>query len=180
MLTTLGWTLSIIILVSSPRPLSAADQSRSASVARQLAAALSAQKMDAIAAKDPDEPGRFVAALFFPDAQLLVVSAQYAAPPLLEAKLAQKQFRDIYSDLQGAAVPKSSIFFQDVKADGLCTNREEPADILYDGSQTPKVFDGDRDKGRLSAQAYEQQFAAADEQYSRLLQVLLAQVQSTS
>ena len=46
------------------------------------------------------------------------------------------------------------------------------ADIVYDGSQTAKIFDGDWDKHK-SDKTYEQQFVAADQQYSRLLNILL-------
>jgi hypothetical protein len=67
-----------------------------------------------------------------------------------------------------------------MKADGLCSRCEQTADIVYDGSPAPKIFDGDWDKSKLSEQAYEQQFLAADQQYSRLLQVLLAQLRGTS
>jgi hypothetical protein len=177
MLTTIGRSLVMVLLVVTVNSGVAAGQPlHSADLARKLSAALSAQKMDAIAAKDPDEPDRFVAALFFADVQLLVVSARYAAPVLLDAKLEQRQYRDVYSDLQGSALPNSSIFFQDAKGNGLCGTGDQDADVLYDGSPTPKIFDGDWDKHKLSQKAYEQQCASADQQYSRLLQILLARV----
>src|SRR5687767_5589915 len=76
--------------------------SRSAPLAKQLTAALAEQRLDAIAAQHPDEPDRFVAALFFPNAQLLVISARHASPALLQARLTHKQYRDVYLDLQAA------------------------------------------------------------------------------
>ena len=126
-----------------------------------------------------NSPDRFVAALFFPDAQLLVVSARYASPPLLNTRLSQRQYRDVYLDLQGSPLPNSSWFFQDMKADGLCAGRDQAADVLYGKNSTPTIFDGDWRKHNLSEQDYQQQLSAADEQYSRLLQVLLSQFQGT-
>jgi hypothetical protein len=52
-----------------------AQESKSAPLAKQLAAALDAGKLDSVAAKDPSAPDVFYAALYFPGAQLLV------APP---------------------------------------------------------------------------------------------------
>jgi len=68
--------------------------------------------------------------------------------------------------------------FQDMKADGLCARRDQAADVVYDRSQTATVFDGDWDKRRPAR--YEREFVAADQQYTRLLTVLLAQLRGTS
>jgi hypothetical protein len=169
-----GRSLAIVVLNSTlvlAGP--AAEPSRSAAVAKQLTAALAAHKLDAVAAKDPDEPNRFIAALYYPGAQLLVVSARFSVPSAIEAKLAQQQYHDIYLDLQSSAIAKSSMFYEDLNADGLCANRDQPADLLYDGSGAPKVFDADWDKHKLSQKSYEEQYAAADRQYARMLQILL-------
>ena len=137
MLTMLGRSLGLVLLVATLVPAAPLDRlSHSATIATQLAKALSEQRLDAIAAQDPDEPDRFIAALFFEDTQLLVVSARYASPSLLKARLAQKQYRDVYLDLSSASIADSSILFQDMNADGLCARRDQAADIVYDGSQT--------------------------------------------
>jgi hypothetical protein len=159
-----------VVAAASPGP-----SSRSATLAKQLTAALTEQRLEAIAAQHPDEPDRFVAALFFPNAQLLVVSARYASPPFLHARLTHMQYRDVYLDLQASPVPNSSVFFQDMKADGLCSSRDQTPDLLYNGSAAPTIFDGDWRKHKLSEKEYEQQLTAADERYSRLLEILLAQ-----
>ena len=178
MWTTLGRSLGLVLLLATLLPAAPLDQvSQSATIATQLAKALSEQGLDAIAAQDPDEPDRFVAALFFQDTQLLVVSARYASPSLLKARLAQKQYRDVYLDLSGSSIADASILVQDMNADGLCARRDQAADIVYDGSQTAKIFDGDRGKHK-SASTYEQQFVAADQRYSRLLNILLAQLRA--
>jgi hypothetical protein len=172
-----GGSLGFVLLNAVLLAANADAPSRSPAIAKQLTAALSALKLDAVAAKDPDEPDRFIAALFYPG-QLLVVSAKYPAPAALDAKIAQKQYHDVYLDLQSSAIAKTSIFFQDLNADGLCSSRDQAADVLYDGSAAPKVFDADWDKHKMSEKAYEQAYAAADSQYARMLQILLGSVKS--
>lgn len=173
-------TLTLVLLVGGFLAATPSEPAlRSATLAKQLSAALTEQGLVAIAAQHPDDPDRFVAALFFPNAQLLVVSARYAAPSLLQARLAQKQYRDVYLDLQAAPVPDSSVFIQDMNADGLCSGRDQTADLLYNGKKLPTIFDGDWRKHHLSEKEYEQQLAAADARYSRLLEVLLAQQRGT-
>jgi hypothetical protein len=83
MFTMLGRSLALVLLVATLVPAAPVDRaSQSATIATELAKALSEQRLDAIAAQDPDEPDRFIAALFFADSQLLVVSARYASPSL--------------------------------------------------------------------------------------------------
>jgi hypothetical protein len=151
---------------------------RSAALAKQLGVALLEHKLDAIAARDPEAPDRFVAALFFPDSQMLVISASYSSPSLLDEKLAQKNYREVYLDLGTTQFADTSMFFQDMKADGLCHDRDQTADILYEG-RTSTILDGDWKKHGLSEQAYEKRLADADDRYSRLLELLLAQIQAT-
>ncbi len=170
----LGFLITTLVTAASPDRLS-----QSGPIAVQLAQALSEEGLGAIAAQDPDEPDRFIAALFFKDSQLLVVSARYASPSLLEARLAHSQYREVYLDLSGAPIAGTNILFQDMNADGLCARRDQPADIVYDGNEAAKIFDGDWSK-HASDKTYEQRFAAADQRYSRLLSILLAQVRAAS
>jgi hypothetical protein len=180
MFKMLGRSCTLVLLVATLVPAAPLDRAAdSATSASELAKALSEQRLDAIAAQDPDEPDRFIAALFFPGSQLLVVSARHASPSLLKARLAQKQYRDVYLDLSSAAIADTSILFQDMNADGLWARRDQAADIVYDRSHTATVFDGNRDKNR-SATTYEQQFVVADQQYTRLLKLLLAQLRGAS
>jgi hypothetical protein len=170
----------LVLLVGAVLAAAPADHpSRSATLAKELTAALTELRLDAIAAQHPDEPDRFVAALFFPNAQLLVVSARYASPPFLQARLTQKQYRDVYLDLQASPVPDSSVFIQDMNADGLSFSRDQTPDLLYNGNAAPTIFDGDWRKHDLSEKEYEQQVAAADERYSRLLEILLVPQRGT-
>ena len=121
-----------------------AQESKSAPLAKQLTAALDAAKMDSIAAADPDKAGTFVAALYFPNSQLLVVSAEYTAPQLLTDRLQKKEFRDVYIDLNSASVPASKVFIEDLAADGLKPKRDEnqPFDT-YEVAGKRTAFDGD-------------------------------------
>src|SRR5436853_7579684 len=122
----------------------AAQDAKSASLARELASALDAAKLDSIAAKDPSAPDTFIAALYFPGAQLLVVSAKYTAPLLLDARPSKEEYRDTYIDLNSASVPESKIFIQDAAADGIRAKREEnQAFDTYEVGGKPMVFDGD-------------------------------------
>jgi hypothetical protein len=151
---------------------------RSGPLAKELGAALQQRGLDAVAARDPGESDRFVAALFYPNAQLLVISARYAVPPLLEARLAQKQYREVYLDLGGASIPDSSLLVHDISADGLCDSRDKSADILYEGNVT-SMFDADWKSHNRSEDEYMQRLFDADERYSRMLELLLAEVKRT-
>ena len=151
---------------------------RSATLAQQLRAALLEHKLGAIAARDPERADRFIAALFFPESQLLVISASYPSPALLEQKLAQKNYREIYLDLGSTQFADTSLFFQDMNADGLCNDRNQTADILYEGGVST-IFDGDWRKHGRSQQEYERRLSDVDQSYSRLLELLLMEVRAT-
>lgn len=161
-------------------PASAQD-SKSGPLAKQLAAALDAAKLDSVAARDPNAADTFIAALYFPGAQLLVVSAKYTAPQLLDTRLVKKEYRDTYIDLSSASVPESKVFIQDALADGLKAKHEDntPFDI-YETAGKPISFDGDWKKQKISEQDYMKAFGAADERYSNMLNALIAQLKKTS
>ena len=158
-----------------------AQEAKSTALAKQLAAALDAAKLDSIAAKDPAAPDVFFGALYFPGVQLLVVSAKYTAPALLAQKLAGKQYRDVYIDLNSASVPDSKVFIEDLGVDGIKADRNEnqPYDSYEIGGKRT-AFDGDWKKQKLSKEDYQKVFGTADERYSQILQALLAQLKQTS
>lgn len=170
-------TYGIALVVSGVFVAPLGETLRSTSLAKDLADALTRRKLDAVAAQVPGEPDRFVAAIFPSPAQLLVFSARYASPSTLQARLSHKQYRDVYLDLQSAPVPGSGVFFQDMMADGLCSGRDQVPDLLWDGNAKQTVFDGDWKKHDLSEREYAASLAAADERYSRLLEVLLTALQ---
>jgi hypothetical protein len=149
-----------------------AEESKSGTAARQLAEVLDRLKLDSIAAADPSEPGTFVAALYFQGATLLAVSARYAAPTLLVDKLAKKDYRDIYIDLNAASIAGSKIFVMDQAADGLVARPgDAQADTWEQGNKTT-AFDGEWRKANLSEDEYQKAFAMADERYARILRLL--------
>jgi hypothetical protein len=154
-----------------------AQESTSAPLAKQLAAALDAAKLDSIAARDAAAPGVYIAALYFRGFQMLAISARYSAPALLDARLEKREYRDIYIDLNSAAEPGSKAFIEDLGVDGLQSKREEnrPFDSAESmGKRT--AFDGDWKKQQLSEQEYMKIFSAADERYTQMLTALLAQL----
>ena len=167
------------VLALSLAETSRAQESRSSPLAKQLAAALDAGKLDAAAARDPSNADVFIAALYFPG-QLLVVSAKYAAPVLLNDRFGKKEYRDIYIDLNSASVPGTKIFIEDVGADGLKAKRAEgqPYDT-YEVAGKRTAFDGEWKKQNLSEDEYMRAFSAADERYTQMLTALLAQLKKT-
>ena len=171
-------SLAALLALSAAVPASAQD-SKSAPLARQLAAALDAAKLDSIAAQEPEGADAFAAALYFPNMQLLVVAGKYSVPQLLTTRLAAKEYRDVYLDLNGAATAK--IFIEDPGADGLKPKREsnQPFDQAeMAGKRT--MFDGDWKAQKLSEQDYTKMFSAADDRYAQILTALLAQLKKKS
>lgn len=158
-----------------------AQEPKSAALAKELAAALEAAQLESIAAKDPSHADTFISALYFKGMQLLVVSAQYSAPLILEDKIAKKDYREVYLDLNGAGMPETKVFIEDLGADGLKADHQTntPFDALDAGGKRT-AFDGDWRKQNLSEEEYRNKFAAADERYSQMLAALLAQVKKPS
>jgi hypothetical protein len=154
-----------------------AQDSESSRVAKQLAAALEAAKVDSIAAKDPTRPGTYIAALYFSGTQLLVISAQYSAPVLLDQKLVKKDYRDIYLDLYGAPMPGTKVFIEDFGADGFKVKPEDgSAPDSYEAGGKRTAFDGDWKAQKLSETEYQQAFTAAEGPYTKMLTALLDQL----
>lgn len=156
-----------------------AQESKSTEFAKQLAQLLDEKKMDAIASADAQTPGAYVAALYFPGTQLLVVSAKYSAPQLLNDKLTKKDYRDIYVDLSSAFVAGSKVFVMDTFADGLVAKPkgDSPADSVERAAGTAS-FDGDPKKAKMSEAEYAKAFDEADTTYARILQILIAKLKS--
>jgi hypothetical protein len=158
-------------VVAVPVPADAQD-SKSAPLAKQLTQLLESQKLDSIGAADTD--GAFVAALYIPGTQLLVVSGKFPSPAGAQERLKNKQYRDLYMDLHGAALPGTRLFASDVSCDGLSKiNGDGPADS-WDASNKSLTFGGHK-KAKMSEEEYAKAFAEADEQYAHILTLLLAQ-----
>jgi len=169
-------TLVAVFLLALVSPLHA-QESKSAPLARQLAAALESKKLDSVAAKDPLTPGVYIGALYIPGSQLLTISATYAAPILLDTRLTNKEYRDVYLDLNSASAPETKFFIADLGLDGLKAKRDEnqPFDSVEIGGKRT-AFDGEWKRQQISEQDYLKVFASADERYAQMLSALLAQL----
>ena len=155
--------------------MAAAQESKSAAVAKQLVQVMEAKKLDAIAAKTPMGDGHFAAALYFPNVQLLVISGHYSAPQLMEPRLAGKQYRDTYMELSGTVTPDTKIFVQDMGEPGLSSKRQENMYDTWTRAGKIVMFDGENEAQKISDADYAKMFAAADEDYAKILSALLAE-----
>jgi len=155
----------------------AAEDSKSAAVAKELVQVLDAAKLTAIAAADAANAGVFVAALYIPGTQLLVVSAKYSAPPLLVDRINAKDYQAVYVDLQSASVRGSKIFVMDQGADGLAPklSGDSTAADSFDEGDKSVSFDGDWKKAKISEADYHKSFSDCDDRYTKLLSMLLSQ-----
>jgi hypothetical protein len=179
MRTTVARSLSFLLafFVVAMLPMFAqAQDSKSAPLVKELTQLLDQNKVDALAAKDPAAADAFVAALYFPGSQLLVVSARYAAPQIMQEKLAKKDFREIYTDLNSAAIEGSRTLVMDMGADGLKPDKDESRFDTCDMGARSLTFDGDWKKQKLASEAdYTKAFGEADAKYAKMLAALIAQ-----
>ncbi|MGD9905766.1 MAG: hypothetical protein AB7U83_20020 [Vicinamibacterales bacterium] len=153
--------------------------STSADSAARLTALLTAAGLDAAAAEDPDEPGRFIAALALPG-QLLVMTARCSGgTEALRARLASRAYRDVYTDLHACADAASKFFVHDMGADGLHANlgRDRVPDIVYEMAAHQILLDGDWRAHELKRDAYEALCGKLDARYDRMLRLLAAGIQ---
>jgi hypothetical protein len=167
--------IAFALLVSSARAI--AQPATSAELAKQLVTVMGSSGLEAIAAHDPQDPSRAIAALAFPGSQLLVVSAPYPDTATLDAYLANHMYKDVYTILQQPAISKGKLFFQDMGCDGLQGGGNGSVDIMYEDGGTQTIFDGNWKRLKLTESAYEQKLKNADAQYTRLLTALVAAAQ---
>lgn len=153
----------------------ASQESKSGALAKELSQAMDAAKLDSIAAVDSSTPGGFIAAIYIPGTQLLVVSAKYAVPPLLIDKLKAGDFRGLYMDLHSAGVPGTKIFVQDLGVDGLIWRPagDLGADALDENNKSIS-FDGEWKKAKMTEADYMKAYTDADDHYAKMLAALLA------
>ena len=157
-----------------------AQEAKSAPLARQLASALSAAKLDSVAAKDPVRPNGYIGALHIPGVQLLVIAAEYPAPALIDPRLAKGEYREIYIDLNASGVPGSKVFVEDVGANGLHAKPGDNPMDMYEESGKRFRFAGEWGRQKMSEQEYMKGFAGADERYAQMLTALIAQLKKAS
>ena len=142
-----------------------AQESVSAPLAAELAELMASGQLEAVASKDSVDDDRYVAALAFPG-QLLVVSARYEVPLYVDEKIENRQFREVYIDLNTASIDGTKVLITDVGANGLLA--DDPGVDVYDsGSEILRLDGVGNGIGYASA------VADADEQYARMLRVLI-------
>lgn len=158
----------------------AAQDSKSVALVKELTDILQQRKLDSIAARHPSAPDQFVAALFFPG-QLLLVSARTSAPAVVNEKLVRREFRDVYIDLNSASIPESRVMIADGGADGLRARREpnQPFDT-HDAAGKSIRFDGNWREDRMSEKDYMAVFTQADELYVAALTALVNELKKSS
>jgi len=159
-------------------PAAARAQSKSGELAKQLSQLLDEKKMESFAAADAQNDGVFVAALYYPGTELLVVSAKYFNPPAFNDKLAQKNYQGAYADLNAGAVAGSRLLVMDTFADGLVASPRggTPPDSV-DGA-TSMTFDGNWKKSKQTEEEYMKAYQNADAAYAHALEVLITKLKS--
>jgi hypothetical protein len=152
--------------------------SKSASHAAALTKQLEQSKLQYIATKDPTDPGRFVAAMHLPGSQLMIVSAKYASPALLNEKVLLGKFQDAYIDLNSASELATRVIVEDLRGDGLTlTKNKDTVRDSFEANGKRVIFDFDWRKQKLSQEEYFSALEAADAQYARMLELLLVEAQ---
>jgi hypothetical protein len=169
--------LALVVLLLIPVIANAQD-SKSAQLATELAKLLDTLKIDSVAARlDGDQ---YAGALYFPGSQLLVVKARYIVPERMDAQLAQKNYRDVYIDLNSASVPATKVLIADLGANGLYARRRENQFDTADVGGKSYSFDGDWGKAKISEDEYTKAFQTSEGEYLKILEALVAQLKKTS
>jgi len=165
------YLLAVVLVGASAAAALAANQS--APLARDLVAALEAASLDSIAAADPMEEGRFVAALHVPG-QLLVISAKHPSMTAIAQRITAGLYRDVYLDLQGTPTAEGKFFVQDTGEDGIVNapRGQGSIDVVYRDGKTTIVFNGDARAQGMNGAEYDKALDQADADYARALGVL--------
>ena len=156
-----------------------AQDSKSAALAAELARLLDEKQLNSVAAQQ--DADLYVGALYFPGTQLLVVGGKYASAARMKDLLGKKDYREVYMDLSSASEQKSRVFIMDLGANGLRFKREDnqPFDTA-DVAGKSITFDGEWGRAKISEEDYRKSYTATDEQYSQMLQALIAALKKTS
>jgi hypothetical protein len=150
----------------------------SSDAARELVDLLDGRGLDAIATSDPMEPGTFVAALYVPGSQLLVVRARHPSVEGVIHRISMSQYREVYLDLHGSPTPQGKFFVHDSGADGILSAApgNGDVDVLYEDGVRQTLFNGDARTQHMTSTEYEKKLAYADTYYAQLLNLLASAV----
>ena len=156
-----------------------AQESRSATAAIELVKMFDSMKLDSFAVKG-GSGNEYVAALYFPGTQLLVVSAKFESPFRADSLLQMKNYRDLYIELNSASQPQTKVFVADLSANGLRPKKDGSLFDTADVAGKSYSFDGDWKKAKLTEDDYTKAYSTADEQYSQMIQALLGGLKKSS
>ena len=162
--------------------------STSAAKAKELVGLLQAKKLEAFAARMPNEAGKYMAVLLVPNAQLLTISASYGRPTDMEYYLFNKEYQNAYTNLSSSTLAEDKLFFEDALHDGLIAlpGKTPVADAVRIGSAR-QDFNGawinPRRKDpavKITQEEYFKAYVSADEKYSKILDVLIAELKKAA
>jgi hypothetical protein len=177
-------TLRILIVgvVLALTPHGLAQTGKSPAMAAGLVQLLEQARLDSFAMKVVGEADRYLAVLLVPKVQLLAVSVRYSAPDAMDARIAAKDYRGAYVDLNSSNVRQGKLFVMDLQADGLSLTRDanKPFDIVYENGVTQTMFDGDWKKQKLSETEYRRRFDQADARYAEILNGLATELKRST
>ena len=162
---TWGLLLALVGIVAS----AAADElAKSREPARKLVQLLEARRLTAVAATDPQVTGRFIAAIYIPGSALLVVGATSPSVDAVRYRIEQRQYQDVYLDLQSTPTVQGRLFVQDAAADGLTWSADgSDVDVAHEDGARATLFTKQHARG--AAQTY----ARTDAEYARMLSQLI-------
>ena len=172
-----GVALAAIVLMAPA--VAFAQESKSAGAAIEFVKALDSMKLDSYAVKGT-APNEYVAALYFPGTQLLVVSAKFDSPFRADSLLQMKNYRDLYIELNSASQQQTKVFVADLSANGLRPKKDGSGYDTADIAGKSYNFDGDWKKAKISEEDYTKTYSTADEQYSQMIQALLGGLKKSS
>ena len=176
--TLLSSVVAVLILCPS-LAFAQAPASKSAPLATELVKLLDSMKLDSVAGSR--SANEYVAAMYFPGSQLVVVNAKTTVPDRMKYLILQKSYKDLYVELNGAVDQASKTFISDLGANGLQFKREknQPFDTV-DAAGKSMPLDGDWRKAKISEQEYTKIYQAHDEAYSQMLQALIDTLKKSS
>jgi hypothetical protein len=150
-------------------------------LAERLVADLERRGETAIAARDPSDQQRVIAAMRFGRRQLTVV-AGLPDGPTLARPLRERQYADVYRALTNGPIPREGYVLHDLNGLGLREQRNvgEAFDMFHPSDDVQVAFDGDWQAQHLTREAYCSAFRRAEARYSKDLSVLLSEVSTTS
>ena len=171
-------TVAGLLLTGLAIPAFAQDPQSSAP-ARELAELMSNRKLDSFATRLTDGGGDFAAVLSFPG-QMIVVWAKFSAPRVLNERLLNRQYREVYIDLNSASDPDTRNMVTDIGADGLNRGEKNQAADSHDVGDKTMLFDGSWREDKMSEAEYDKAYAESDAAYAKVLGVLLAELKKAS